>query len=178
MPTKYGFRVGIFAILQLTYLDQNFLRFEASTAVPTLVSNASGITIDLGPALGNQIPSFDQDKVSHVYGIEKNPFFLKGLQKRIQEFKIQDKYTVISCGIEDTNTLEGYNVKDNNVDTILCIQVLCSVSDPEAVARGLYKLLKPGGKLIFWEHHRNHDMVTGVMQCKLTFYFFGACRTN
>ena len=172
------FQIGILAILQLTYLDQYTLQFQARTAVPTLVSNASGVVIDLGPALGNQVPSFDRDKISHIYGIEKNPFFLEGLQKRVQESEIQNKYSVISCGIEDTDVLEGHGIRDGNVDTILCIQVLCSVSDPEAVARGLYKLLKPGGKLIFWEHHRSHDIATRAMQCKFASHFVGLSLQN
>ncbi|KAF3020097.1 hypothetical protein E8E14_004817 [Neopestalotiopsis sp. 37M] len=145
-------------------LNQHFQRYEATTAVPTLVSHANGLVVDLGPALGNQLQSFNLDNVTQIYGIEKNAFFVKELEGKIQESNIRDKYAVITCGIEDTDIMEQAGIEDGNVDTVLCIQVLCSVSDPLAVARRLYKLLRPGGKLIFWEHHGNEDTVTRIFQ--------------
>lgn len=33
----------------------------------------------------------------------------------------------------------------------------------------MHRLLKPGGELIFWEHCRNTDAVTGAVQCKFHF---------
>lgn len=42
----------------------------------------------------------------------------------------------------------------------------CSVSHPEEQARHLYRLLKPGGELLFWEHCRNSDVVTRAVQCE------------
>lgn len=142
----------------------HFQRFEATTAVPDLVSRASGLVIDLGPALGNQLQNLDMDKVTQVYGIEKNPFFVVALEARLRDSAVRDKYAVITCGVEDTDVMEAHGIADGGVDTVLCIQVLCSVSDPEAVARRLYKLLKPGGRLIFWEHHRNRDVATSIVQ--------------
>ncbi|KAK6210819.1 hypothetical protein LQW54_005867 [Pestalotiopsis sp. IQ-011] len=148
----------------LTLPDVHFQRFEATTAIPDLVSRASGLVIDLGPALGNQLQNFDLDKVTQVYGIDKNPFFVAELEVRLRDSAVRDKYAVIACGIEDTDVMEAHGIADGGVDTVLCIQVLCSVSDPEAVARRLYKLLRPGGRLIFWEHHGNHDGVTKIVQ--------------
>lgn len=148
----------------LTLLDVHFQRFEATTAIPDLVSRASGLVIDLGPALGNQLQNFDLDKVTQVYGIDKNPFFVAELEVRLRDSAVRDKYAVITCGVEDTDVMEAHGIADGGVDTVLCIQVLCSVSDPQAVARRLYKLLRPGGRLIFWEHHGNHDGVTKIVQ--------------
>jgi hypothetical protein len=42
----------------------------------------------------------------------------------------------------------------------------CSVPHPEEQARHLYRLLKPGGELLFWEHCRNTDVVTRAVQCE------------
>lgn len=149
---------------RLTLPDVHFQRFEATTAVPDLVSRANGLVIDLGPTLGNQLQNLDPDKITQVYGIEKNPFFVVVLEARLRDSAVRDKYAVITCGIEDTDVMEAQGIADGGVDTVLCIQVLCSVSDPEAVARRLYKLLKPGGKLIFWEHHGSHDVATKIVQ--------------
>jgi 2-polyprenyl-3-methyl-5-hydroxy-6-metoxy-1,4-benzoquinol methylase len=50
------------------------------------------------------------------------------------------------------------------MDTVLSIQVLCSVDDPRSVMREVWKLLKPGGSFVFWEHVRNTDTVTAIVQ--------------
>jgi SAM-dependent methyltransferase len=37
-------------------------------------------------------------------------------------------------------------------DEITCVLVLCGVPEPQATIKGLYKLLKPGGRFILCEH--------------------------
>lgn len=50
----------------------------------------------------------------------------------------------------------GGLVQDGGIfDTIVCVRVLCSVPDQRGTVRGLYDLLKPGGKLVVCEHVRN-----------------------
>jgi 2-polyprenyl-3-methyl-5-hydroxy-6-metoxy-1,4-benzoquinol methylase len=50
------------------------------------------------------------------------------------------------------------------MDTVLSIQVLCSVGDVKSVMREVWKLLKPGGIFVFWEHTRNKDTITAIAQ--------------
>lgn len=52
------------------------------------------------------------------------------------------------------------------MDTVLSIQVLCAVGDVKSVMRAVWKLLKPGGCFIFWEHERNKDAGTAIAQGK------------
>lgn len=139
------------------------------TVIPKLLSHASGIILELGPAIGNQLPRFDNSSVEHIYGIETNTFFIPDLEAKIDESGLRGKYTCIACGAEDTDVLERHGVTDGSLDTIVSIQVLCSVAQPEAVTKALYKLLKPGGRLIFWEHHHSHDPVTKVIQSESPF---------
>jgi len=50
------------------------------------------------------------------------------------------------------------------MDTVLSIQVLCSVGDVKSVMREVWKLLRPGGSFVFWEHERNKDTATAMAQ--------------
>ena len=50
------------------------------------------------------------------------------------------------------------------MDTVLSIQVLCSVGDVKSVMREVWKLLKPGGSFVFWEHERHKDNITAIAQ--------------
>jgi hypothetical protein len=47
---------------------------------------------------------------------------------------------------------------------VLSIQVLCSVGDVKSVMREVWKLLRPGGSFVFWEHERNKDTATAIAQ--------------
>jgi predicted methyltransferase len=42
--------------------------------------------------------------------------------------------------------------------------VLCAVKDLDSVMKEVWKLLKPGGSFVFWEHVTNKDAVTAVAQ--------------
>lgn len=145
----------------------HFVRFEDSTAVPKLVAAAEGTVLELGPGPGNQLPRLDQTQIHHVYGVEPNHAFIPLLRDKAAECGLEGKYTIIPCGVEDVDSLKKSGLEPGSVDTILSMQVLCSVSRPEQVAKELYRLLRPGGKLIFWEHHCNHDWVTRIVQSKL-----------
>jgi 2-polyprenyl-3-methyl-5-hydroxy-6-metoxy-1,4-benzoquinol methylase len=50
------------------------------------------------------------------------------------------------------------------MDTILSMQVMCSVRDVKSVMREVWKLLKPGGSFMFWEHEKSKDTLTAVAQ--------------
>ena len=50
------------------------------------------------------------------------------------------------------------------MDTVLSIQVLCSVGDVKSVMREVWKLIRPGGSFVFWEHVRNKDTATAMAQ--------------
>lgn len=42
----------------------------------------------------------------------------------------------------------------------------CSLPKLEAQVQNMYRLLKPGGELLFWEHTRSSDVVTRAVQCE------------
>lgn len=71
---------------------------------------------------------------------------------------------MIVCGVEDSDVLREEGITEGSLDAVLCIQVLCAVKDPKSVMKEVWKLLKPGGKFIFWEHGCSRDRLTTVAQ--------------
>lgn len=151
--------------LLVVCIDHYALRYERNmTPLPKLVPACSGVVLELGPGMGNQLFFLDKKKISRVVGVECNPLFLPDLRAQISTQDLADVYEVVVAGIQDSDVLERHGVVSGSVDTVLSTGVLCSVPDPERVVRELYRLLKPGGRFIFWEHHRSGDVVTRMMQ--------------
>ena len=140
---------------------------ETDTAIPALVSEASGIILELGPGIGNQLPRYDVDKITKVYGVEPNRALHGSLREKIKACGLMDVYEIVPCGVEDVGELEKYGVVLDSIDTVLSIQVLCSVPDVDNTLRRLYALMKPGGQLVMYEHVKSTDFVSAMVQSTL-----------
>lgn len=77
---------------------------------------------------------------------------------------LRERYKLLDCGVEDSDVLREEGIVEGRLDTVLCIQVLCALRDPGGVMREVWKLLRPGGKFIFWEHGWSRNQVTVVEQ--------------
>ncbi len=153
-----------------------FAEGDRATAVPALVSEASGVVLELGPGIGSQLPRYNTSKVTKVYGVEPNRDLHKALRERVKASGLTDVYEVVPCGIEDVVELKKHGIALGGIDTVLSIQVLCSVPDPDDVLRRLYALMKPGGQLIVYEHVKSKDVVTLIVQSMFVQSF--SCRSD
>ncbi|KAL6239853.1 hypothetical protein BDW75DRAFT_197549 [Aspergillus navahoensis] len=148
----------------LSITSSGFIAFEDTTIVPSLVCAAKGVVLELGPGPGNQIHRFDTTAVQYIYGVEPNRYLKEDIDAKLEKHGLTDRYKLLICGIEDSNVLRGEGISEGTLDAILCIQVLCAVKDPKSVMKEVWKLLKPGGKFIFWEHGCSRDRWTGLAQ--------------
>ncbi|KAI5918693.1 methyltransferase type 11 [Camillea tinctor] len=148
----------------LSVTSHGFIAYENTTIVPTLVKAARGVILDLGPGPGNQVHRFELSNVEFIYGVEPNAHYKKGMDRKLAESGLSARYQFIPCGIEDSDVLRNSGVKEGSMDTVLSIQVMCAVEDPRLVMKEVYKLLKPGGRFIFWEHGWSKDSVTNAAQ--------------
>ncbi|KAK2616571.1 hypothetical protein QQS21_000394 [Conoideocrella luteorostrata] len=148
----------------LSKTSDGFIAYEDTTTVPSLVKTAEGKILELGPGPGNQIHRYDQSLVEFIYAIEPNPNFKDDIAAKVKNHDLQDRYKLISCGVEGSDILRREGITEGSVDTVLSIQVLCAVEDVRMVMREVWKLLRPGGKFVFWEHGRSKDAVTAVTQ--------------
>ena len=145
--------------------DSAIAAVDAITGVPELVAKAHGTVLELGPGSGTQLPRYDLSKIDHVYGVEPNVDLHDALRSNVKKAGLSDVYTIVPCVIEDFAKLKEYGLEAESVDTITSMQVLCSVPEPEKLARDLYRLLKPGGQMIVYEHVKSEDYVSRFVQC-------------
>lgn len=137
---------------------------DEETVVPHLVSLASGIVIELGPGMGSQIPRYDKSKVTKIYGIEPTANLHDALRTKVRQCGLEGVYEIVPCGIEDVAGLRKHGISLASADTVMSMQVLCSVPEPEEMVRRLYALLKLGGQMIVYEHVRSKDWVSRFVQ--------------
>ncbi|TVY23576.1 Methyltransferase-like protein [Lachnellula hyalina] len=172
-------RIRDAALAKLLILTSNgFIAYEDTTCVPSLVCSAHGKALELGPGPGNQIQRYDPSLVKFIYAIDPNPHYEDAITAKVKKLDLQDKYKFLACGVEESEILRKEGIEEGSMDTVLSIQVLCAVGDVKSVMREVWKLLKPGGSFIFWEHVKNKDTITAITQTCLNpawSAFVGCC---
>ena len=114
-----------------------------------VVPEASGRVLEIGMGSGLNLPYYDASKVDMIFGLEPaEPMRRRAAAK------------VAACGIPvEFIDLPGEEIplEDNTVDTVLVTYTLCTIPDGVAALKGMARVLKPGGKLIFCEHGKAPD---------------------
>jgi SAM-dependent methyltransferase len=141
-----------------------FAEGEKETAVPALVSEASGVVLEIGPGIGSQLPRYNTSNITKVYGVEPNIDLHKYLREKVKASGLTDVYEIVPCGVEDVVELKKHGIVLGSIDTVLSIQVLCSVPDLDEMLRRLYALMKPGGQFVVYEHVKSKDVVSVMVQ--------------
>ncbi|ACR79675.1 MULTISPECIES: class I SAM-dependent methyltransferase [Kosmotoga] len=118
-----------------------------------------GYTLDLAVGTGNNIKYYPES--SKVVLIDASSKMLK-----IAEEKAKKQAKNVNLKFVHSR-LENLPFPDNFFDTILSIDVFCSVQDQQKALLEVERVLKPGGKAIFVEH-----MLTGKPLKDLWLYLF------
>lgn len=157
-------------LLQFSKLrDRAFSRFwmaygeSMSETMPDEVTNllrdVRGTVLDIGPGSGDLAVHFNASQITRAYGVEPAGPLHDKLRANVKRAGLEGKYTVLHCGAQPESLIPALadaglfkHGSEGIFDEICCIRVLCGVPRPEETVRGLYKLLKPGGRLVVHEH--------------------------
>jgi len=107
-----------------------------------LFSGLSGQVLEIGPGTGVNL-GFYPKEIKWV-GIEPNQAMHPYLRDKAREHGIEVE---LFEGITDE-----FEIKNNFFDFVVCTLVLCSVSSVSDLLREIYRVLKPGGTFLFFEH--------------------------
>lgn len=106
-------------------------------------------------------------RIDRVYGVEPSPDMHAPLRAEAERVLGQGRYVVLGCGAQPGQLVPvlakegllggttGGSSSDGTFDTIVSIRALCGIPEPRETLALFYRLLRPGGTLIFFEHVAN-----------------------
>ncbi len=110
---------------------------------------AQGDVLEIGVGPGVNFPLYDSARVNKVFALEPNP----GMLRRANEERRKTNLEVEFLDLPG----ERIPLPDMSVDTIISTFTLCTIPGVVEAIQGLRRVLKPGGKFIFFEHGLSPD---------------------
>jgi SAM-dependent methyltransferase len=108
-----------------------------------IVPLAQGKVLEIGVGPGVNFVHYDPARVSKVYALEPNPTMIRLAKAAARGTKLDVEF----LGLPG----ERIPLEDCAVDTVVSSFTLCTIPGVEDAIRGIGRVLKPGGKLIFFE---------------------------
>jgi ubiquinone/menaquinone biosynthesis C-methylase UbiE len=118
----------------------NPIRKQREKVVPL----AEGRVLEVGMGPGLNLPYYDTDRVSHIWGLEPSA----GMRERAQKNLARSAIAVEWLDLPG----EEIPLDDDSADSVVLTFTLCTIPDFAAALAQMHRVLKPGGKLIFCEH--------------------------
>ncbi len=108
-----------------------------------LLGPASGVTLEVGSGTGLNLAHYPAT-VTRLVAAEPSRHMRAPLEVRAAQHRLAPE--VIDA------PAESLPFEDATFDTLVCTLVLCSVSDLDGCLNEMFRVLKPGGRLIYLEH--------------------------
>ncbi len=114
-----------------------------------IVPLARGRVLEIGVGPGVNFVHYDPRRVSKIYALEPNPGMIRLAERQRRRTKLDVEF----LGLPG----ERIPLDDRSVDTVVSTFTLCTIPGVVEAIRGIARVLRPGGKLIFLEHGRSPD---------------------
>jgi SAM-dependent methyltransferase len=108
-----------------------------------IVPLAQGKVLEIGVGSGVNFVYYDPARVSKIYALEPNPTMIQLAAAAARGTELNVEF----LGFPG----ERIPLEDNAVDTVVSSFTLCTIPGVEEAIRGIKRVVKPGGKLIFCE---------------------------
>lgn len=138
-----------------------------------LLATLHGDVLEVGAGNGPTL-RYLPGTVRRVHAVEPNRHFHRRLQRAAEQHDV-DLVVHPTVG-------EAIDLPDDSVDAAVVSWVLCTVGDPDAVLAEIRRVLRPAGRLVFFEHVRapSHTAVHRVQRAvrRPWKWLFEGCHTD
>jgi ubiquinone/menaquinone biosynthesis C-methylase UbiE len=110
---------------------------------------AEGRVLEIGVGPGVNFVHYDPPKVSKVYALEPNPGMIRRAEQQRRRTELEVEFLDLPG--------ERIPLDDDSVDTVVSTFTLCTIPGVVEAIRGIRRVLRPGGKFIFFEHGISPD---------------------
>jgi len=125
-----------------------------------LIPEASGKVLEVGMGSGINLSLYDAERVKLVYGLEPS----EGMRRKAETNLRKSPVPVEWLGLPG----EKIPLDDNVVDTVVLTFTLCTIPGAQAALEQMFRVLKPGGVLLFLEHGESPDTSVRKWQDRIT----------
>jgi ubiquinone/menaquinone biosynthesis C-methylase UbiE len=110
---------------------------------------AQGTVLELGVGPGVNFVHYDPARVSKLYALEPNPGMIRLAEKPRRRTKLDVEFLGLQA--------ERIPLEEGAVDTVVSTFTFCTIPGVVEAIRGVGRVLRPDGRLIFFEHGRSPD---------------------
>ncbi|MEK7127968.1 MAG: class I SAM-dependent methyltransferase [Patescibacteria group bacterium] len=141
------------------YIFPKFMNFvmknrEMEKLRPGVVGMAGGVVLEIGFGSGLNLPYYKN--VTKLYALEPSAELYNMARGLIEKISFPVEYLNASA--------EKIPLSNNSIDCAISTWVLCSIPKPEIALKEVFRVLKPGGKLVFIEHGKSPKNFTAKLQ--------------
>lgn len=138
-----------------------------------IVPLAEGEVLEIGMGSGLNLGFYDPGKVRKVYGLEPSEGMRQLARKNPAGAQIELEVIDLPG--------ERIPLDENSIDTVVVTYTLCTIPNVQEALRGMRRVLRPGGKLLFCEHGLAPDEGVRKWQARINpawRLFAGGCNVN
>ena len=108
-----------------------------------IIPLAQGNVLEIGVGSGANFIHYDAARVNKLYALEPNPGMIRLAERRQPRTKLSIEFLDLPG--------ERIPLEDGSVDTVVSTFTLCTIPGIVDAIRGIARVLKPDGKLLFFE---------------------------
>ena len=134
---------------------------------------ATGEVLEIGLGSGLILPFYDSTRVKKLWGLEPAAEMRRMAADAVRALRFEFEFVDLPG--------EEIPLETDSVDTVLVTYTLCTIPETERALRGMARVLRPGGKLIFCEHGAAPDASVRRWQDRLNPVWMrigGGCHLN